>query len=41
MIDVRKVFLDSLRLYFAPIIGAVSAVRAEIQRRERERAFPQ
>jgi len=38
MIDVRKAFIDSLRLYFAPIIGAVSAVRAEIQRRERERA---
>lgn len=39
MIDVRKIFIDSLRLYFAPLIGAVAAVRAEMQRRERIRAL--
>lgn len=36
MIDVRKVFFDSLRLYFAPLVGAFRAVKAEIERFERE-----
>lgn len=38
MIDIKKVFRDSLRLYFAPIVGAVKAVMAEIKRFEREHA---
>lgn len=38
MIDVRKVFSDSLRLYFAPLVGAFRAVKAEIKRFEREHA---
>lgn len=38
MIDVRKVFKDSLRLYFAPLVGAVRAVMAEIKRIDREHA---
>jgi hypothetical protein len=32
MIDVKKVFVDSLRLYFAPLLGAFNAVKAEIKR---------
>jgi hypothetical protein len=38
MIDIHKVFNDSLRLYFAPIVGAVRAVMAEIKRFDREHA---
>lgn len=38
MIDIRKVFKDSLRLYFAPIVGAVHAVMSEIKRFDREHA---
>lgn len=38
MIDIKKVFLDSLRLYFAPLVGAFNAVKAEIKRYEREHA---
>lgn len=38
MIDVKKVFIDSLRLYFAPLVGAFNAVMAEIKRFEREHA---
>lgn len=38
MIDVKKVFLSSLRLYFAPLVGAFNAIRAEIKRFEREHA---
>ena len=38
MIDVKKVFWDSLRLYFAPIFGAIKAVMAEMKRFEREHA---
>lgn len=40
MIDVKKVFADSLRLYFAPLVGAFNAIRAEILRAEREHAKP-
>jgi hypothetical protein len=36
MIDVRKIFLDSFRLYFAPLVGAFKAVRAEMNRFDRE-----
>lgn len=38
MIDVKKVFRHSLRLYFAPLVGAVKAVLDEIKRFEREHA---
>lgn len=38
MIDMKKVFWDSLRLYFAPIVGAAKAVMAEMKRFEREHA---
>jgi len=38
MIDVRKVFTDSLRLYFAPLVGAFKAVMDEIKRFDREHA---
>jgi hypothetical protein len=38
MIDVKKVFQDSFRLYFAPLVGAFMAVAAEIKRFERENA---
>jgi hypothetical protein len=35
--NIRKIFMDSLRLYFAPLVGAFNAVKDEIKRRERER----
>jgi hypothetical protein len=35
--DMWKIFLQSFRLYFAPLIGAYRGVRAELKRRERER----
>ena len=38
MTDIRKVFKDSLRLYFAPVVGAVRAVMSEIKRFDREHA---
>lgn len=38
MIDVKKVFKNSLRLYFAPLVGAFKAVAAEMKRFEREHA---
>lgn len=34
MIDLKKVFLDSLRMYFAPLVGAFDAVKAEMKRLE-------
>lgn len=37
MIDIKKIFRDSLRMYFAPLVGAYRAVVAEMQRAERER----
>ena len=37
MIDLKKVFVDSLRMYFAPLIGAFNAIKAEMARMERER----
>lgn len=36
MIDLKKVFMDSLRRYFAPLVGAYQAVVAEMKRFERE-----
>ena len=38
MIDIRKLFFDSLRMYFAPLVGAYKAVKAEMDRFEREHA---
>ncbi len=38
MIDVKRIFIKSLRLYFAPLIGAFNAVKAEIKRFDREHA---
>lgn len=38
MIDVKKVFADSFRLYFAPLVGAFNAIKAELIRFEREHA---
>lgn len=35
--DIRKIFLQSFRLYFAPLVGAYRGVLAELKRRERER----
>lgn len=35
MVDVKKVFLDSLRMYFAPLTGAFKAIRAEMARMDR------
>lgn len=40
MIDVKKVFLHSFRLYFAPLVGAFKAIKAELVRVEREHAQP-
>lgn len=37
MIDVQRIFLNSLRLYFAPLVGAVMQVRFELARIESER----
>jgi hypothetical protein len=37
MINIRKIFIDSLRLYFAPLVGAFNAVRSELKRYENER----
>jgi hypothetical protein len=37
MIDLKKIFADSLRMYFAPLTGAFNAIKAEMARRERER----
>lgn len=36
MIDYKKLFFDSLRMYFAPLTGAFNAMREEIQRLDRE-----
>jgi hypothetical protein len=30
--NIRQIFLSSLRLYFAPLVGAVRAVRDEFRR---------
>ena len=32
----RKIFRDSLRMYFAPLVGAYKAVVSEMQRIDRE-----
>lgn len=37
MSDIKRIFLSSLRLYFAPLVGAIKEVRSEMQRRELER----
>ncbi|MDR2195737.1 MAG: hypothetical protein LBE50_03940 [Gallionellaceae bacterium] len=35
-INLRRVFRDSVRLYFAPLTGAFNAVRSESRRISRE-----
>lgn len=35
-IDVRRVFRDSVRLYFAPLTGAIKGIRAELRRADQE-----
>ncbi|CAJ0804211.1 MULTISPECIES: hypothetical protein [Ralstonia] len=38
-INVRRVFRDSLRMYFAPLTGAFKGIRAELRRTDREIAL--
>lgn len=33
----RRMFHESLRSYFAPLTGAIRAIRAELRRSDRER----
>mgnify|MGYP001417927538 CR=1 FL=1 len=35
--DIKRIFTDSFRMYFVPLIGAFRAVQAEMKRRERMR----
>jgi len=35
-IHVRRVVRDSIRMYFAPLTGAVKGIREELQRTDRE-----
>lgn len=34
--DIRRIFRNSVRLYFAPITGAIKEVRSEMNRIHRE-----
>lgn len=34
MIDIKRIFIDSLRMYFAPLVGAFKAVQAEMKKQE-------
>lgn len=36
MIDIQEVLKDSLRLYFAPLVGAIRGVIAEMKRIDRK-----
>lgn len=36
-IDHKRIFKNSLRLFFAPLVGAFKEVRAEMRRIERQR----
>lgn len=39
-LDVRRVMRDSIRVYFAPLVGAYRTLRAEIRRADRnDRVF--
>lgn len=38
MIDYKQLFLKSLRSYFAPLVGAWNAIKAECARLDREHA---
>ena len=38
MIDYKKLLWSSLRIYFAPLVGAYQAVKAEMDRLDREHA---
>lgn len=35
--DIRRIFMNSVRLYFAPLTGAVLGVRRELHRINKER----
>jgi hypothetical protein len=35
-IHVRRVMRDSIRMYFAPLTGAIKGIRAELHRTDRE-----
>lgn len=35
-IQLRRVMRDSIRVYFAPLTGAVKGIRAELHRADRE-----
>jgi len=34
--QVRRVMRDSIRMYFAPLTGAIKGIRAELHRADRE-----
>jgi hypothetical protein len=34
--QVRRIFRDSVRMYFAPLVGAIKGIRAEYARLDRE-----
>lgn len=36
MIDVKKIFIDSLRMYFAPLAGAFKAIKDEMKKLEQK-----
>ncbi len=35
-LQIRRIFRDSLKLYFAPLTGAYKGIKAELQRVDRE-----
>ena len=35
-IKVRRIFHDAVRMYFAPLIGAVRGIRTEMRRADRQ-----
>jgi len=35
--DIKRIFISSFRLYFAPLVGAYRQVKIEMDRIERER----
>ena len=37
-INVRRIMRNSVRLYFAPLIGALKGIRSELHRADREAA---
>ena len=35
-LNIRRIFKDSVRMYFAPLTGAVKGVKSEFRRSDRE-----